>query len=170
MYQQFNDKVYLIQEEPRGPSMLVEIPITANGLSNVQFPDVPELRNQIDQKIIIKAIRVIPPAVLSNAPLTGNAVAPLTETVKQTLILYSQGWEKGKNIPVNTLIDTFIEGTGTPWKNRSTQLANWENLDWNKSQVKFANGTVSAGAPYSLLVEVEYVKLNKDGEEIVGPS
>lgn len=165
-----DERLYLIQEEPRGPSMLIEVPITANGLTNVQFPDVPELRNQTDQTIVIKAIRVIPPAVLTNGPLSGNAVAPITELVKQTLIIYSQGWEKGKNIPMGSLIDIFVEGTGTPWKNRSTQLANWRNVDWNKSQLRFANGTVSAGTPYSVILEVEYIKLNKEGEEIVGPS
>ena len=164
------DKTYLIQEEPRGPSQLIEIPITANGLSNIQFPDIPELRNQIDQTVIIKAIRCIPAAVLSNAPSTGNAVAPNTELIKMTVVLYSQGWEKGKNIPINTLIDTFIEGSGTPWKDRTTQLANWRNLDFNKCQVKFSNGTVSAGSPYSVILEVEYVKLDKNGDEIVGPS
>lgn len=165
----YNNKVFLVQEEPRGPSQTIEINVTTNGISQVAFPDVPELRNQIDQAVIIKALRCIPDSVLTNAPVSGFAVAPLTELQKISLILYCEGWQKGKNIPILTLVDTFTEASGIPWKDRTTQLANWENVDWNKSTLQFSNGQVSAGQPYTVLLEVEFVKINKNGDEIVGP-
>lgn len=166
-----NNKTFLVQEEPRGPSQLIEIPVTANGISKVVIPDQPNLRNQIDQKIIIKALRVIPDTVLTNAPQDGNANATLAELQKCSLILYCEGWEKGQNIPLLTLVDTFTEASGIPWHNRTMQFANWENVDWNKSSIVYANGTGgSAGQPYTFVLEVEYVKIDKDGNEIVGPS
>lgn len=168
--QSANNKTFLVQEEPRGPSQLVEIPVTANGATKVTIPDQPNLRNQLDQKIVIKALRVIPATVLTNAPQNGNAVSPLAELQKAVLTLYCEGWEKGQNIPLCTLIDTFTEASGIPWKDRTTQLSNWENVDWNKSSINYANGTSSAGQPYTFVLEVEYVKIDKYGNEIVGPS
>lgn len=168
--QNFNNRTYLVQEEPRGPSQLIEIPVITNGLGDIAFPDVPELRNQTDQKIIIKAIRCIPDSILTNAPISGNVVAPLAELQKISLVIYSEGWLKGKNIPICTLIDTFTEASGIPWRDRTTQLANWENVDWNKCKLEYSNGTVTAGVPYTVILEVEYLKLDISGHEIIGPA
>lgn len=171
IYRTYNkDRMMLVQEEPRGPSQVIEIPVTANGQTRIQIPDQPNLRNQTDQTIVIKALRVIPPTILTNAPFGGQATSPLTELVKASVTLYCEGWEKGQTIPLCTLIDTFTEGSGVPFKDRTTQLANWLNVDWNKSYIQFANTTSSAGQPYAFLLEVEYVKLNKDFKEIIGPS
>lgn len=171
LYRELSDqKTFLVQEEPRGPSQIIEVPVTVNAQTRINFPDVPNLRSQIDQKIIVKAIRVIPPTVLTNAPTGGQATSPLTELVKCSVVLYCEGWEKGQNIPLATLIDTFTEGSGVPYRDRTMQFANWENVDWNKSYIQFSNATSSAGQPYAFIFEVEYVKINKDGNEIVGPS
>lgn len=168
---QFDEKIYLIQEEPRGPSQLIEIPVTANGQTQVNFPDVPNLRNQQDQTVIIKAMRLITDTVLTNAPKGGQVTAPLAELQKISLVIYAEGWEKGLNIPVLTLNDTFTEAAGIPWRDRTMQFANWENVDWQKSFLKYSNGTVSASQPYAVLLEVEYVKINhNNGKEIIGPS
>lgn len=162
------DKMILVTEEPRGASQLIEVPVTANGLGKVQLPVVQQLQNDTTQKVIIKAIRVVPVSVLSNAPTQGGANAPLTELVKMTLTLYSQGWEKGQLIPVASLIDVFIEGSGTPWKAKTARLDDWTNVDWNKSFLQFANGTVSAGAAYTVIFEVEYQRLDMNGQPMNG--
>lgn len=165
-----NNRTYLVQEEPRGPSQLIEINVTANGLSDIPLPSVPNLRSDVEQTIIIKAMRIIPADVLVAGPLSGNATAPLGELQKISLSLYCEGWLKGQNIPVCTLIDTFVEGSGVPYRDRTMQFANWQSVIWEKTNLVFSNGTVSAGAPYTVLLEVEYVKLNGKFEEIVGPS
>lgn len=181
---QNDDKLVLVQEEPRGPSQLIEINVTANGLSTVSLPDVANLRNQDDQVVIIKKIGLITPSVLTNAPISGNAVAPLTELQKMTLVLFCEGWQKGQNIPILSLNSMFTEGSGEPFRTNPVRFDSWRNLDWNKCFLQFSNGTVSAGQPYTVLIEVEYVKIRKiskselimmEGgdfvyQEIVGPN
>jgi hypothetical protein len=175
-------KTFLVQEEPRGPSMLIEIlKPAATVTSQLVLPDVPQLRNQEDQTIIIKAMRIIPDAALSFSPTLGVIVSPLTELVKMTLTLFSEQWNKGQQIPIVELIDIFIEGSGIPWRNRTAQFANWQNVDWNKSFITYSNGTGgSIAGTYAVLLEVEYVKMKmiKDAagkptgewQEIIGPS
>lgn len=163
-------KTYLIQEEPRGPSQLIEVQVTANGLSEIEFPTIPNLQNNTQQNIVIKAMRVIPAEVLVAGPLSGAGTAPLTELVKMSLNIYCEGWLKAQNIPMLTLVDTFIEGTGIPYRNRTMQFANWQSVTWEKTKLEYSNGQFSAGAPYTVLLEVEYVKYNQNGIQIIGPS
>lgn len=173
-------KMVLVQEEPRGPSQLIEIPVTANGLSKITFPDIANLRNQSDQIIIIKAIRLITDDVLSNAPTIGGINAPYTELIKISLVLYCEGWEKAQLLPILTLNDMFTEGSGVPYRQLQTKFDSWRNLDWNKSFMQYSNGTVTAGSPYTVILDVEYVKMMKEKNdqgietgrliEIVGPA
>lgn len=165
-----DSRVILVQEEPRGPSQLIEIPVTQNGLGRVNLPDIQQLRSQVGQVIIIKGLKLIPPTVLTNAPTLGGPNAPLTELVKMTLTIYCEGWEKGQLIPILTLNDFFIEGSGTPYRMNPTKFADWKNVDWSKTYLQFANGTVSAGTPYNVLIDVDYIKLDAQNQEIIGPS
>ena len=163
-----NGNMILVQEEPRGPSQLIEIPVTA-GVSKVTIPDIQQLRSQVGQVIVIKAMRLIPDSLLTNAPTIGGINAPLTELVKISLTLYCEGWEKGQIIPILTLVDTFTEASGVPWRSKTTRFNDWKNVDWSKSFLQFSNGQVSVGA-YSVLIEVEYIKLDAQNQPIVGPS
>lgn len=169
------EKIILVQEEPRGPSYMIEIPVTVNGTMRVALPDVPQLRNTSDQIIVIKAIRVVTLDVLTFAPVGGQANAPLAELKKISLVLYSDGWEKGQYIPALVLNDVATPAGTFPYRNNPTKFSSWRNLDWNKSYLTYSNGSGgAAGAPYAVLLEVEYVKFQKmnDGSlrEIVGPS
>lgn len=162
-------QMLLIQEEPRGASQLIEIPVTG-ALTKVVIPVIQQLQNNTDQVIIIKSLRLITVDVLTNAPTLGGVNAPTTELQKMAITLYAEGWEKGQLIPILSLNDMFTEGTGTPTRFRTTKLDNWQNVDWNKSFLQFANGTVPVGAPYNVILEAEYVRLNKQGQVIIGPS
>lgn len=167
--QQNGKDIILVQEEPRNASQLIEIPITQNGVSRVQIPDIQQLRNQSDQTVVIKSLRLITPSVLSFAPVSGNAVAPLTELVKLSLTLYSEGWERGQLIPLLVLNDIFTEGSGVPYRQFPTRFANWKNVDWSKSYVQYSNGTGgAAGQPYSIVFDCEYMKFNLLGNPIAG--
>jgi len=131
-----NRYLQLVQEEPRGPSQLIEIPVPTAGVGRVPLPDIQQLRSQVGQVIIIKALRLIPVSVLSLAPTLGGANAPLTELVKISLVLYCEGWEKGQLIPILTLADTFTEASGIPTRFRTTRFDNWKNVDWSKSYLQ----------------------------------
>lgn len=162
--------IILVQEEPRGPSQLIEIPVSTNGLTKVQIPDIQQLRSQVGQTIIIKAIRLITANIITNAPTIGGVVAPIAELQKLTLTIYCEGWEKGQLIPILTLNDMAEPTVAIPYHRSTRYFDNWKNVDWSKSFIQYANGTVSANAPYSVLLEAEYVKLDAQNQEIIGPS
>ena len=163
----------LVQEEPRGPSVLFEVPIVAN-LQRQPLPDVQQLRSQLNQTIIIKAIRLISAKVLSNGITVAGTNAVITELRKMVLTLYSEGWEKGQYIPVLSLVDIAdadaAVATTIPYRNRTTRFNDWRNVDWQQSYIQFGNGLAPVGAPYVLIFEVEYVKLDATGQPIQRPS
>lgn len=165
--------IMLVQEEPRGPSQLVECPVPS-ATQRQRLPDVQQLRSQEGQKIIIKAIRLITDKVLPFAMTLEGTNAPLAELQKICLVLYSQGWEKGQMIPVLSLNDMAdadsANGTTIPYRNRTTRLNNWQNVDWAQSYLLYANGQPAAGTPYVVMFEVEYVKLDINGNPINTPS
>jgi len=163
------DKMVLIQEEPRGPSQLIEIQVTQNGLSSVTLPIVQQLVSDTEQKIVIKGLRLVTLPELAVGPQSGLANAPLTELQKISLLLYSEGWQKGKNIPILALNDTFTEGSGIPFRNKPTKFADWTRVNWNKSELIYSNGTVVAGQPYCVIFEVDYIRLDISGNLWVGP-
>ena len=162
--------IVLIQEEPRGPSQLIEIPVPAAAVSKVVLPDIQQLRSQVGQVIIIKALRLIPFTLLTNSPTVGAVNAPLAELQKISLVLYCEGWEKGQLIPILTLCDTFTEASGVAWKAKTVRFDNWKNVDWSKSFLQYSNGTPSSGLAYTVILEAEYVKLDAQNQEIIGPS
>lgn len=160
--------VILVQEEPRGPSMLVERAILT-GQSQISFLDVPELRNSPSKRVIIKAIRVTVPGLVA-APLSvGTVIAPLTELQKIYLNIYCEGWIKAQAIPILELNDVFIEGSGIPFRTASTRFNNWENLDWSKTQIQYGQGQTAA-IDFTLQLDVEYVSIDANGNEIIGPA
>lgn len=163
-------QVIMLQDEPRGPSILVEVNITQNGLQRVPFPDVAQLRSTVDQKVIIKSIRLITAEVLTNAMIAPNVNAPVTELQKMSITLYSEGWEKGQTIPILILNDVTVQAGAFPHRYQPTYFDNWVNVDWPKSYIQFANGTVSAGQPYTVMFDVQYVRLDAQNRIIVGPS
>lgn len=159
---------YLV-EAPRGASMLIEIPVTQAGLGSIPLPVVQQLQNDTTQKIVVKALRLVTLDVLARGVTTGNVNAPLTELQKMSLILYSQGWEKGQYIPLLLLNDAATPAGTFPYRYHATKLADWTNVDWNKSKIVFSNGSVSVvAANYTIMLEVEYLRLDKNGEPMEG--
>lgn len=163
-----HDTLIFVQEAPRDSSQLVEVPVTANGLQRVNFPDVQQLRSLVNQKIIIKEIRLVTADMLTNAPIGGQATAPVAELQKMTLTIYCEGWEKAQLMPILILND--LGGGLSPHRYNGTRFNNWANVDWSKTFLTFSNGTVSAGAPYSVMFDVVYLKLDSSANEIIGPS
>ncbi len=163
-----SEKIIIVPEAPRGASQLIEIAITQNGLGRVMLPVVQQLQNDETQTVIIKALRLVTVSQLGFAPTLGGVNAPLTELQKITLTLYSKGWEKGQLIPILSLNDMFTEGDGIPYRQRTVRLDDWVNVDWNKSFLQYANGTVSAGATYNVILEAEYLRITPNGSQMNG--
>jgi len=164
----------LVQEEPRGPSQLIEIPKVAQAVSRITIPDIQQLRSQVGQVIVIKALRLITDKILTNLPTSGLVNATLAELRKMSLIIYCEGWEKGYLIPILTLNDMVdsdsTAATTIPFRNKTTRFANWENVDWSKSYIQYSNGSPSSAGAYGIILEAEYVKLDSQGKIIIGPS
>lgn len=160
----------LVESEPRGPSVLIEVNVQTNGQQRVPFPDISQLRSTVYQAIILKGLRLIVPDVLTNGVISGNINAPLAELQKISATFYAEGWEKGQTIPILTMNDMLVAGTATPNRFDPTRFDNWVNVDWPKSYLQYANGTVSAGAPYVVIFDCEYIRLDAQGQIIYGPS
>lgn len=148
-----------VQSAPRGASELIEIPVALSASGRVTLPDVPQLRNQGDQVVVVKSLRLITPKVLSYGPVTGTVNMTLADLKKCSLVLYSRGWEKGHFIPLLVLNDAAdndsTAATTIPYRNEPTRLDDWKDVDWNKSYVNIANGQTIAAACVVIL-EVEY--------------
>lgn len=160
----------MLQDEPRGPSVLIEVNVTANGQQRVPFPDISQLRSTVDQKIIIKQFRLITADVLTHGIISPAVTAPVAELQKISVTLYSEGWEKGQSIPILPFNDLTLPGGAIPHRYSSTQFDNWVNVDFPKSYLQYANGTVSANAPYVVLLDCIYVRLDAQNRIIIGPS
>ncbi len=161
-------QIILVNEEPLGPWQLIEIPVTQDGVQKVPLPDVQQLRSTTGQTIIIKGMRLVTPKVLTNGMTVQGTNAPVTELQKMSLVVFAEEWQKGQMMPLLFLNDQADAdsnaGTTIPFRNKPTKLDNWRNVDFPQSFLLFANGTVSAGSPYVVMLLVEYVKLNAQGE------
>lgn len=171
-----DEQIILVQEEPRGASQTVEIPLTA-GQGDINFPDIPELRSDSELKVIIKGIRHVSPKVSARGPVTGTANTPLADLPNIFLQLYSDQWLKGYNIPLLVLNDMAdadaTTATTIPYRNQATKFADWK-ISWNKSKVHFAPGTVASGNTV-LILEIEYERFiynndSKQWELVLGPA
>lgn len=166
-----DERIILVNTEPRGPSQLIEVQVPVGAGGRVNFPDIQQLRSQQGQDIIIKAMRLITAEILTNGVISGLTTAPLAELQKIALVLYCEGWEKAQYIPILTLHDVGAMGSTTfPQAPQQSRFANWRNVDWSKSYLQYANTTAAAGTPYVVMFDVEYVKLDAQGHLIVGPS
>lgn len=165
-------QIVIAKQEPRIASQLIEVPVTVNNQGSITFPDIQQLRSTPDCVIVIKSMRLITDKVLTNAPLSGYATAPLSELKKMSLIIYSEGWEKAQYVPILTLNDMVDadsdDATTIPYKNSKFELDDWRRVDWTKTKIQFSNTTSSQGAPYTVLIDVEYLRLNAQGQIIEG--
>lgn len=162
--------IALVQEEPRGPSQLIEVPVGTNGLNRVNLPDIQQLRSTQTENIILKGMRLVIASVLTNGIISGTVNAANTELAKIALVLYCEGWEKMQYMPLFTMNDMFDPGGTAPHNFNPTRFNNWRKVDWTKSYLQYANGTVSVGAPYVVMFDVLYEKLDANNMVIVGPS
>lgn len=158
-----NSNVILAQAAPRPDSYLIEINVASNGLTRIPFPVYMQpLQSDAAVAIVLKAIRLITVAVLTHGVQNEGVNAPLTELKKMVLVLVVDGREKGYNIPVVSLND--IDDGATPFTHELASFDDWQNVDFSKSYLQFANGQVSANSPYNVLLDVQYLRVQRGSE------
>lgn len=164
------DTTIVFRQEPRGPSQLVEVDVLNNGRQRVPFPDIAQLRSTTEMKIVIKAIRLVTADVLTRSVVSGNVTAPVAELQKISLVIYCEGWEKAQFIPILTLNDMALPGGAIPHNYNLTSFNDWVNVSWDKCYLQYANGTLSANAPYTVMLDVQYERFDKLDRLVIGPS
>lgn len=134
----------------------IELQIPVGAPTKVMFPDLPNLRNQIDQSIVIKDMEVITDTVMPTTPNDATN-APIAELKKAVVVLYNSGEESIYRIPVLKL-NRINDGTN-PFQQVWESFDDLRNVDWSKSYVLFSSAP--ANTPYSILFGVSYLKLTK---------
>lgn len=137
---------------------LVELPIPAGSTGRITFPTVPQLRNQANQYIVLKGIQIYTVNDYANSQLN-NSIAgiALTEVPKCVLVLYVNGEESIKMIPLGRLIQNI---SGTISYYNETYFDDLTNVDFDKSYVQFS--AASAGTPYVIPFGIEYIRYTKN--------
>jgi hypothetical protein len=138
---------------------LIELPIPAgSGATKFNFPDIPQLRDDSTQDIIIRAIDCFN---VVSMPLTpaGNTVSTLAQVTNSFLVLYILGEESVHWLPLVRLQMVFQNGAGGTQQAvfEETQLANLK-VDWTKSYI-WAAAPYGSGTAFSFVFGFEYDKL-----------
>ena len=138
---------------------LVELTVTGNNPGRFTFVTQPQLRNQADQIIIIRGIKVYLDTVYSNSQVDASLVGfAATELPKAVLVLYINGQENVKMIPLAELVN-INDGTN-PHQQEIEDFADLNNVAWEKSYVQFS--VAAAGAPYVIPFGIAYLRMQRD--------
>jgi hypothetical protein len=138
---------------------LIELPIPAgSGATKFNFPDIPQLRDDSTQDIIIRAVDVFN---IVSMPLTpnGNITASLLQILNSFLVLYIKGEESVHWLPLVRLMMVFQNGAGGTQQAvfEETQFANLK-VDWTKSYI-WAAAPYGSDTAFSFIFGFEYDKL-----------
>lgn len=143
---------------------MVELTIGQNQPGRFNFVTQPQLRNQPDQIVIITGIQVFPDIVYSNSQVTSTVVGvPITEIVKAVLVLYVDGEESIKMIPLAQLINTQNTAQPSVFQQEIQTFANLNNVAWEKSYVQFS--VAAAGSPYVIPFGITYIRQRRNPED-----
>lgn len=134
----------------------IELQIPTGAPTKVMFPDLPNLRNQTDQKIIIKFLEVITATVMPTTP-NGATNAPIAELKKAVIVLYNSGEESIYRVPL--LKFNRINDFANPYQQQWESFDDLQDVDWAKSYLLFASAP--ANTPYSVLLGVSYLRFQR---------
>jgi hypothetical protein len=152
----FNSKYYKVEQIKRWE--LVELTVPALSQGRVTFNTIPQLRNQPDQIIVIKDIDVFPVTVYSNSQQSAAIPGmPVADVKKAVLVLYVNGEESIKMIPLAKLI--HVNDFSTAYQENVFGLDSLTNVDFDKSYVQFS--VASNAAAYVIPFGITYVRLVK---------
>jgi hypothetical protein len=140
----------------------VELVIPANsGASVYPYPDIPKLRDDTTQDILVTALETYPAEAIPFSP-TGNPVATQAQLQNLFLTLYVENEESIVEIPLTRLNQIFASLATSPiLATLEKQGCAHLKVDWNKSFLTAAVPPNSGGAnaQFSVLLGVDYRKL-----------
>lgn len=146
---------------------LVELTVPANSTGRVGFNTIPQLRNQSNQTIQIKSIKVYVDTVYANSQVTNSVVGmAAAELPKAVLVLYVNGEESIKMIPLAQL-NNIYDLPGSPYQQNFSEFDDLTNVDFDKSYVQF--NAASAGTVYVIPFGITYLRfMSNNGSMIEG--
>ena len=140
---------------------LIELTIAVNQPGRVYFVTQPQLRNQPDQIITIKGIQVYQDTIYSFSQVTGTIPGmALAEAIKAALVLYVDGEETIKLIPLPQLINQNNTNQPSVFQQEIQTFADLNNVAWDKSYVQFS--VAAAGAPYVIPFGITYLRMRRN--------
>lgn len=127
------------------------IPQASTG-TRFYFPDEPQLRFAS-----MKGLEVYTPGVVSNSPLSGNALLAIADMQKTFLVLYYNDKEAVNRIPILALNRVASNsGTGNPYVFGLNQFDN-PRVIWSKSYLVTPTAyTTISSANFSVVFGVHY--------------
>lgn len=142
---------------------LVELNVPASTTGRVTFQTIPQLRNQTDQIIVIRDIEVFTVSSYANSQQNSSLPGmPVADVAKAVLVLYVNGEESIKNIPLAMLI--HVDDFTNVYHERIFSFENLLNVDFDKSYVQFA--TASTASNYVIPFGISYNRLVKSATGI----
>ena len=138
---------------------LVELNVPAGtGPGRVTFQTIPQLRNQTDQIIVIKDIEIFTISSYANSQQNSALPGmPVADVPKAVLVLYVNGEESIKMIPLGMLV--HVDDFANIYHERIFSFESLVNVDFDKSYVQFSSA-VSA-APYVIPFGISYNRMVK---------
>lgn len=140
---------------------LVELVIPANSPgTRFPYPDIPQLRDDTTQDIVIMGLETFAVDAMPLSP-NGNTVATMADLQNSFLILYIDGEESIRQIPL-VRMQPIWQSLNTGLLQGVQRELDVENLrvDWNKSYIQAATPyAVGANPQFSIMLGVWYKKL-----------
>jgi hypothetical protein len=137
------------------------IPAASTG-TRFPYPDIPQLRDDTTQDIIICGLETYSVDALPLAP-SGNPVATFAQLQNSFLTLYIEGEESVRQVPyIRMNAMRQASATGTTFNVVERLPMEYLKVDWNKTYVQAAAPFGTTGAPnaqFSIMLGVWYKKL-----------
>lgn len=137
--------------------MTIDLPVLSSYPGNkIQFPEIPELRSDIDKDAIIFSIQTYHASIVPDT-FNGNPVATYDQLANSVVTLYVVGVEQQFNIPLPRLVNMQSNlSTEESWFSREPFFFDGQRIDWTKSYIQACTGTIAGDTSYSFYFEMEY--------------
>jgi hypothetical protein len=125
---------------------LVSLIIPANNTSlRIPFPDIPQLRSDTTQDVIIRGLEVYSAESMPNDP-NNNPLPTNAQLLKTFLTFYIQQEESVKFIPSVKMLNIYNAASAAAYfyTDELVQAENWM-VDWTKSSLNLASSLGNAG-------------------------
>jgi hypothetical protein len=139
---------------------LVEMMVPDGSTGRVNFASIPQLRNQANQLIIVKGIDVFSEESYAFSQITNNIPGmPVAEMPNAVLVLYVNGEESVRMIPLGKLNHVQIDGGGSLFQQNLFGFDDLSNVDFDKSYVQFS---VATAGPYVIPFGITYLRMQQN--------